>query len=172
MKKITITLALLIGVTLSTFAQQAAKGIFSIGINGGIPTGTTSDVSSFTIGGDLKYDHPIATNTFFTTSAGYTYFPYKSSITSALKSVGIDKSGTGFVPLKVGAKYFINPQFYTEGQVGAAISTESGGGTGFAYAPGIGIKFSNHADLGIRYEGWTKDGETISQFAFRLGIGF
>jgi hypothetical protein len=171
MKKFLMTLALTGGVTLACLAQKADAGKFSIGIEPGMPVGSARDVSTFTIGGSLKYDLPIASKTWFTVAAGYTYFPYKNDITVASIGYGNIGSGEGFVPLKAGLKYFLSDMFYAEGQVGAAFSTASGGGTSFAYAPGIGYQFDTRADLGIRYESFLTR-NTTSQIALRLAYSF
>lgn len=159
------------GVTFSCLAQKSGADTFSIGLEAGIPVGTASNTSSFTIGGSLKYEKPVAAKTNLTLSAGYTYFPYKSDITIANVGYISTNSGEGFIPLKAGLKYFFNNTFYGEGQLGASISMQSGGGTFFAYAPGIGLKLGD-ADIGVRYEGWTKSGNTISQVALRLAYSF
>jgi hypothetical protein len=172
MKTFLLTLAVLGGVTFSCFAQKADIHKFSIGIDAGVPVGTASNISTFTIGGSLKYDQPIAEKLCFTVSAGYTYFPYKNDITSANLGYIKTNSGEGYIPLKAGIKYFITDTFYGEGQLGASISTASGGGTFFAYAPGVGYKFDTRADIGVRYEGWSKGGNTISQIAARLAYSF
>ena len=171
MKKTLLTLIILIGVTLNSFAQKADGSKFSIGIEAGLPVGDASNISSYAIGASLKYSHPIADKTYFTASGGYTYFPYKNDIKIALTGLGLDKSGEGFVPVKLGVKYFITDVFYGEGQVGAAISTESDGSTGFAYSPGIGLQFDKALDIGVRFESWTHN-STLSQFALRLAYCF
>ncbi len=160
------------GITFSSFAQKASVGKFSIGLELGKTTGSYSKITDITYGGSLKYNHPIANNTFFTASAGYTYLPYNNDYKIGVLGFGVDASGEGFVPLKVGVKYFFNSAIYGEGQIGAAISTNSGGGTAFAYAPGIGVEFGGGADIGVRYEGWSKGNNTISQLALRLAYSF
>lgn len=170
MKKLLLTIAFLGGLSLAGFAQE--RGKFSIGVEAGALVGDASDVANLVIGGSVKYDHPIADKTFFTLSGGYSYLPYKNDVKLALAGYGVTQAGEGFIPLKAGVKYMFNDVFYGEGQVGAAISTESGGGTGFAYAPGVGVKFAGSADLGVRYEGWSKNGATISQFGLRLAYSF
>ena len=62
--------------------------------------------------------------------------------------------------------------FFLEGQLGVVFSTESGGGSAFAYAPGIGYTFDGGFEAGVRYEGWPKDGFTTSQIGFRLAYRF
>jgi hypothetical protein len=168
MKKILFIIALACTAR-ATFAQTTASkepGKFSIGVEAGLPVGDASDISNFAIGGSLKYELPVATSILVSLSAGYTDFLYKSD----LKSL-IGKSGEGFIPVKAGVKYYFNQGLYGEGQIGAVFSTESGGGTAFAYAPGIGYSFKNGVDLGFRYEGWSKTG-TVSQLALRLAYRF
>ncbi|RFZ82081.1 hypothetical protein DYU05_15740 [Mucilaginibacter terrenus] len=167
MKKILFAILFVVGAASTCFAQSSSEtGKFSLGLNAGLPVGSAHDVSSFAGGLDLKYDLPIATGTFFTISGGYTRFFYNDFG----KAVSGEK-GAGFVPLKAGIKHYFDQGFYGEGQLGAVFSTQSGGGTGFAYAPGLGYTFDGGFDVGVRYEGWSKNG-TTSQVALRLGISF
>jgi hypothetical protein len=55
----------------NSFAQSDDAGKFSIGINPGLPVGSISDISSFAIGGDLKFSKPVAENFDLSLSAGY-----------------------------------------------------------------------------------------------------
>ncbi|PJJ80166.1 outer membrane beta-barrel protein [Mucilaginibacter auburnensis] len=172
MKKVLLATLLFLGVAATSFAQDGGK--FSIGVEAGLPVGSASDVSSFAIGGSLKYALPIAEKTAFTASAGYTFFSYKSDIKNALKALGVNDKGQGFIPVKLGIKYDLADALYAEGQLGATFITTSGADkkVAFAYAPGIGYKFSDVLDLGVRYEGWSVSGGTTSQIAARLGFSF
>lgn len=173
MKKVLLALAIIAGTAFTTLAQTKSgdSGKFSIGVDPALPLGSTKDISSFAIGADIKYELPIAPSTLFTVSAGYTRFLYKSAFKDGLKALGIDKSGEGFVPVKVGIKYYIENGFFVEGQVGATFSTESGGGTAFAYSPGVGYTFDGGFEAGLRYEGWSHNG-TVSQLGLRLAYRF
>ena len=162
MKKVLLATLLFVGLAATTFAQDGGK--FSVGVEAGVPVGSASNTHNFVIGGSLKYGLPIADGTDFTISAGYSSFQGKT--------VGSIKfPALGFVPVKAGIKYFLADSFYGEAQVGAAFSTQSGGGTAFAYSPGVGFKFSDVVDLGVRYEAWSKNG-TTGQVAARLGFSF
>ncbi|MDB5159021.1 MAG: hypothetical protein JWR50_3728 [Mucilaginibacter sp.] len=172
MKKTLLTLIILIGVTLSSFSQKTEGGKFSIGVDAGLPVGDLRSIATFTIGGSLKYEHPICDKLWATVSGGYTYIPYKNDILIANLGYVKTNSGEGFIPLKAGLKYFFNDVIYGEGQVGAAIATQSGGNTKFVYAPGVGIIFDKNIDIGIRYEAWAQSGGTLSQFALRLAYCF
>lgn len=174
MKKILLALFVLGVTACSSFAQTTKSsssssdaGKFSIGVDAGLPMGDAKNVYNFAIGGSLKYDMPIGTGAFVNLSAGYESFMVKS----ALKDLGASSS-SGFVPVKVGLKYYFEGQgFYGEGQLGVAFSTESGGGKFFAYAPGVGYTLDGGFDIGVRYEAWSHNG-TISQIALRLAYGF
>jgi len=162
MKKVLLATLLFVGVAATSFAQDGGK--FSVGVEAGLPVGSTSNAYNFVIGGSLKYDLPIVEATNFTISAGYSSFQGKTV-------GGFKFPAAGFVPVKAGIKYFLAESFYGEAQVGAAFSTQKNGGTAFAYSPGIGYKFSDVVDLGVRYEAWSKNG-TTSQIAARLGFSF
>lgn len=169
MKKFLLALVLLSGAALSSFAQSSSStGKFSIGVEAGLPLGDAKNSSNFVIGGSLKYDHPIAENTFITGSAGYNKFIYKSDFK--------DFGSFYAIPVKVGLKYFFAESFYGEAQLGAAFMNEkfegeSANATAFAYSPGIGYVLGGGVDLGVRYEGWSKNG-TISQISARLAYSF
>lgn len=167
MKRILLTLAVLGSVVCSSFAQSKSDGggKFSIGLEAGIPVGDASDFYNVVLGGSLKYAQPIATGTAFTISAGYSSFMGKTV-------GGIKYGSTGFIPVKAGIKYSFAEAFYGEAQLGASFGTASGSKTGFAYAPGIGYAFGGGVDLGVRYEGWSYSGGTISQVAARLAYSF
>lgn len=162
MKKVLLATLLFVGVASTSFAQDGGK--FSVGVEAGLPVGDISKAYNFVIGGSLKYDLPIADATAFTITAGYSSFQGKTIL-------GTKIPAAGFVPVKAGIKYFLAESFYGEAQVGAAFSTQSGGGTAFAYSPGIGYKFSDVVDLGVRYEAWSKNG-TVGQIGARLGFSF
>ncbi|MFD0750719.1 outer membrane beta-barrel protein [Mucilaginibacter calamicampi] len=171
MKKVLLATLLFVGVAATSFAQDGGK--FSIGVEAGLPVGEISDTHSFAIGGSLKYDLPIASDLAFTASAGYTSFQGKTStIQYGASSITAKWPAFGYIPVKAGIKYNLASALYAEAQVGAAIGTESGSKTAFVYAPGLGFKFSDAVDLGVRYEGWSANGGTISQIAARLGFSF
>ena len=168
MKKILFSLAILGLTVISALAQTTpTSGKFSAGFEAGVLFGSITDISSTALGGSLKYDYPIAAGVFITASAGYTNFIYKSDYRDILVAFGTTSSGEGFVPVKLGLKYYVSGGFYGEAQGGVVFSTESGGGRAIAYAPGIGYTWEDHVEAGVRYEAWSNSG-TISQVALRL----
>jgi hypothetical protein len=169
MKKLLLILIAVGGTVMTTFAQSstssspAANARFSVGIEAGLPISTAGNIYSFAIGGSLKYELPIASNTLFGVSAGYTSITAKS-----LYGGGSD----AFAPLKVGAKYYVSDGLYAEGQVGVTFYVGSGNSvTYFAYSPGVGYTLCKNFDVGIRYEGWVKNG-TLSQVGLRAAYLF
>lgn len=162
---------MLAGAAFGAKAQTNDGGKFNIGIETGIPLGNASDISSIALGASLKYELPIVQKTYFTISAGYSEFLYSGSYKDFLREYGVTKSSSGFVPLKAGIKYYFSPNFFGEAQAGAAISTDQGGGTAFAYAPGVGYSFNGGFEFGVRFEGWTHDG-SLNQVGFRLAYRF
>ncbi|MBC8987608.1 outer membrane beta-barrel protein [Pedobacter sp. N36a] len=142
-----------------------------IGAEFAFPMGNFGDLYKMGYGGSLLYQHPVAPNLNLTANAGYLSF----------KAKDIFGGGTsGVIPVKVGARYFVAENFYLNGEIGAAFSTEDGGGTKFAYSPGAGLEFpvadKASIDLGVRYEGWSKgDGLVTPSFigvraAFNFGL--
>ena len=120
MKKVLLLLTVLCGLSISSFAQSSQGGKWNIGVDAGIPLGDMNNISNFAIGASVKYEHPIATATFVTLSAGYQRFLYTSDVKDALKAFGIDKSGEGLIPVKAGLKHYFSPGFFGEAQAGAA----------------------------------------------------
>jgi len=175
MKKLLLTLAILGGITLSSFAQSStgstsspAKGgiKFSIGAEGAIPVGDASDIYNAVIGGSIKCDFPLNASTFITLDAGYNSFMIKSDLKDAL-----GQSSSGFIPVKAGIKYYSAGGFFLEGQVGSVFSTQNGGGNSFAWSAGFGYTFDGGFEAGARYEAWTNGG-TIGQAGLRLAYRF
>jgi hypothetical protein len=171
MRKILLIAVLIVSAATASFAQtsksSSSTGKFSIGAEAGLPVGDASDFYSFVIGASFKYEYPVAQSLYVTGSLGYNAFLTKSEF----KDAGF-KSSYGFIPLKAGLKYYIQDGFFAEGQLGVTFSTESGGGSAFAYAPGIGYSFNGGFEAGLRYEGWPKDGATTSQIGLRLAYRF
>lgn len=171
MKKVALTLAILAGAIFAGHAQQTTTsstsgGKFSIGIDAALPTGDASQFYSAGFGGSIKYEVPTAKNTFFTISAGYESFLYKSEF----KMPG-HKSADGFIPVKAGIKYYTDGGLFLEAQAGISIYPGTDSFTSFAYSPGVGYSFNGGLEAGIRYEAWVKDG-TLGQAAFRLAFKF
>jgi len=125
-----------------------------VGVEFGLPVGDFGDVFNLGVGGSLVYQVPVAANLNFTASAGYTSFEPKDEISAIVPNFAA-------IPVKAGIRYFFMENFYGGAELGAAFYTGDYSGTAFVYSPGIGVEFpvANKAaiDLGVRYEGWSKE---------------
>ena len=168
MKKLILSFALVTGLGFAANAQtEGAVKKLSIGAEVGIPTESGSKDFLY-VGGSLQAEFPVAKALNLTGSAGYTALTYTGS------GSGLS---LGFIPVKAGAKYYFGGNFYAAGEVGASISTETGGSTALAFAPALGASFSvadkSSLDFGLRYETWSKNGSTsflglLAAYAFGL----
>lgn len=181
MKKILLFSALLCAISYNVFAQSTVSNSpnskLSIGFDAGLPLGSTSTFYSSVLGGDLKYLMPAGQNVFANFSVGYTELMAKDfteTFTGNNGSTTISgrSTGLGVVPLKVGIRYYSNVSngFFLEAQAGAAFIGQ-GGGTAFAYSPGLGFAADGGFDMGVRYEAWMKNG-TIGQVTLRIAYDF
>ena len=134
------------------------------GFNAGLPL---DDNYRIALGGDLRLQKDFFSNISATLSAGYTHFSYTDELQTLT-----GKNGIGYIPVKAGIKIFPVEHLYISGEVGAAFGAEKNQGTALVYAPGVGFGFNNGLDLGLRYEGFAKDGNNLGQVALRLAYGF
>lgn len=168
MKKFLILLPLLGFLAFKSAAQTNDGGKFNIGLEGGLPLGTSKQLFNSIIGASVKYEYPVAQDVFVTASAGYNGWLIKHEYSDFDGA----KKVYSFVPLKAGIKGYLQEGFFLEGQVGASIYAGSNGkGTSFIYSPGLGYTFPSGFEAGVRYEAWAKDG-TASQVGLRLGYRF
>lgn len=171
MKKLLLC-TLIAGISIFTCSAQTAtpKTKFSFGIEGGVPVGNSASLYNFGIGGSVKAEIHAGQDLYVTLSGGYTNFPIKDEVRAQLAPFGDLQKSAGFIPVKVGLKYYIENGFFGEVQIGKTIATTDGAGSAFAYAPGFGYTFDSRYEIGLRYEGWRKDGSTFGQFGLRLAI--
>lgn len=146
----------------------AGKKLLNIAFESGFPIGDAKDVYSVVLGGSLQAEFPISQKFSVTGTAGYSSFQPKSEFKDFI-------DGYGFVPVKVGGKYYFSNNFYGIGELGAAFGTGEGASTAFVYAPGIGYSFpvadNKFVDVSARYEAHTNDG-TMSFFGLRFAYSF
>jgi hypothetical protein len=172
MRRILLLTVLIVSAVTASFAQTSKPsqtGKFSIGVNPGLPVGDASDISSFAIGGDLKYSIPAAPNFDVSLSAGYSVFIGK---TIDIGGTSVDIGNLKAIPVKLAGRYGFNGPIGFFGEVGlGAAFIQDGGGTAFLYAPGVGYAANGGFEVGVRYEGWSKNG-TISQIGLRVAYSF
>lgn len=155
MKKLLLSLSILaLG-----YGASAQETRVSIAANVGAPTSTGLSLS---YGADLQADFGVAEALAITASAGYQTFSIKGG-----------GSAKGVIPILGGAKFmFGESNAYGHAQLGYAISTVSGGGGAFAYAPSVGYYFSRNFDGSIKYLAWSKNDYTTGAVNLRLAYNF
>lgn len=166
--KIIATSAAVVALFFATNANAQTQKL-GIGIIGGIPT---SDAYNVALGADLRYQFDVDKQLSIPVTAGYTRFLAKDI---NLGNVTVDGTDFGYIPVKVGAKYFFNDSgagVYGLAELGAGFGTNKGSGTSFVYSPALGYAWSNGLDLGVKYEGLARDGGSTGYVGLRLAYGF
>jgi hypothetical protein len=172
MKKVLLALTVAIFLITSLNAQKRTSAtpiIFSLGIEPAIPIGNFQDVYSFGIGASLQGEYNPADDLGLTLNTGYINYSGKNI---TFGGVTIDAGNFGVIPFLAGVKYYFSEKVYGHGQLGAAFSTSSGGGTSFAYTPGVGFILSKNIDVLVKYVAYSKNSETLSSIAARLAYNF
>ncbi|MEZ2339306.1 hypothetical protein AB6735_26915 [Mucilaginibacter sp. RCC_168] len=172
--------------TTTSTSTTAKDGIrYSIGVDAGIPLGNFKDNYKWNLGGSVQADIPVISNQLFVTvNAGYNNIFGKKDIGGV---AGFDQTDFHLIPVKAGLKYFVIPNFYVQGEAGAAFllnkkDVDANKSTAFVYAPQVGVQFpvsanGNFIDAGIRYEATTKyatgiDQSKVSFLGIRVAYGF
>ncbi|WP_231424551.1 MULTISPECIES: outer membrane beta-barrel protein [Pedobacter] len=164
--KIIATSAAVVALFFTTNVNAQSKNL-GIGLNVGVPT---SDAYSIAIGGDLRYQFNVDKQLSIPVTAGYTHLSGKE-----IGNTGVNYSSFGYIPVKVGAKYFFNESgagLYGLAELGAGFGTNEGSGTSFVYSPAIGYAWSNGIDLGAKYEGLARNGNSTGYVGLRIAYGF
>jgi hypothetical protein len=164
MKKLILAMVI-ISIPIAVIQAQSVtkKTIFSIGIEAGVPVGTAgiNDIYSFAIGGSLQGEYLVSPDFGLTLKAGYLNYLGKNGI-----------KGDGLIPILAGFRYHFTPKVYGSAQLGISLSTVSGGGSAFTYAPGIGFQLSKNVDVLARYEAAANNGVTVGNIGVRLAYSF
>ncbi len=156
----------------TTKAQTTAANTwqFSIGPDGGFPTGTARAGSNFAFAGTARFQYGLSNSFALTfTSGAYHFFP-------------IDKPGTNIkyesyceVPIKAGVKAFYEPNLYVGAEAGAMLEfLDSGSGpTRLLLSPALGYA-NQHWDFAFHYESAssTLPHDHFGIVALRLAYGF
>lgn len=182
MKKLFLLTAIAGVFAFGNVSAQKIKGPkLGIGADFAVPVGSLSDGYKFGFGGSLLFQTPIVPKLNFTASAGYLNLSGKTLSGLYLNGGQIytfkqKVPNSNVVPVKVGARYFVNDNFYAGAEVGAAFLSEDGeNATAFAYSPNIGYELplanKNSLDLGLKYEGWSKN-SSVGFFGFRVAYNF
>lgn len=168
-------LAIVAGINFLANAQtERAIRKLSLGADFGVPVGDFSK-DRILVGGSLSYEHPIAPSLSLTGSVGFLAKNITGDTRTEFKASGWPTSISN-IPIKAGVKYYFGRYFYASGELGAAITTSSGGGEGFVYAAGIGASLpvfkKSSLDLGLRFENWSYGAGTDRFVALRAAYSF
>lgn len=151
-------------------AQERTAMAFSIG-----PELNLLQRSAYNVGYGVsgKFELPVTGTVSLALTAGINQFHRKSFLIGSAAAQGNDT----FVPLKAGVKYYFDPRFYTEGELGTVIDHNDGFNQSlFAYAIGTGILLpinksnKNMINIGLRFEDWAKN--RAQQFGIRVAYRF
>lgn len=150
-------------------AQKESAGPAGVNVSGGVtlglPIGDLADVASFGIGGFLKAGFPVSDQFEIVGNGGYTSF--------IGKTVDGDKfPSQGLFHILAGGSYLASENFHIDALGGLNSYSISGFGStsGFGYRAGFGYKTEGGLDVTLNYNGFSKDGGTISYIG--LGIAY
>ncbi|MFD1257462.1 hypothetical protein ACFQ3S_11705 [Mucilaginibacter terrae] len=169
MKKYGLLLLLLPLIHSTLKAQERNTKALSIG-----PELNLLQRSAYNIGYGVsgKFELPVSSTISAVITAGINQFHRKNFLIGSA-SQGNDT----FVPLKAGIKYYFDPRFYTEAELGSVIDHNNGFNQNlFAYSIGTGFLIpinkssTNMIDLGLRFEDWAKN--RAQQFGIRVAYRF
>ena len=147
-----------------------AQTKLGIGLNVGAPTSDASDAYSVAVGVDARLQFDVSKQISIPVTTGYTTFIGKNDVGGVY-----DVPNFGFIPVKAGVKVFFNDSgsgLYGLAELGAAFGVTNGSGTSFIYSPALGYSWSNGLDLGLKYEGLSRNSATVGQVAVRVAYGF
>lgn len=167
MKK--VLLAICIAAISSVSYGQKGSNAIGIGADLGLPIGDFGDAAKFGFGGYAKFLYGIGEAGQLTLTTGYT--TYKGKVESDEV-----KYTFNIIPILVGYRHNFSG-FYVEPQIGyGSYGTKvkmdgisgSGSSGAFTYAAGVGFAKSGF-DVGVRYQGGSKDGSNISIVGIHIG---
>lgn len=151
--------------------SKPGESTIGLGLDAAFPIGDYKNVADYGLGFSVLYQKPVSQNLSITGNVGYLRF-HGPAIFSNIKYK------EGYVPIKGGARYFVVKQLFFTGEIGVAIPTANGygSGTAFIYTPGLGTKFpvskNGTLDIGLRYENWARSNSTRSFAGIRAGYNF
>lgn len=132
--------------------MQANNKALSVGLEGLVAS--KSAFFTYGFGASVKGELPLGESFSLSATGGLNKFNVKAAYKSPTGSTPL----VTFIPIKVGAKYFIGGLVYTEGELGATIETNYEKKKYFNLTAGIGyiIPLTPHTgiDLSLRYEDW------------------
>lgn len=151
----------------------------SIGAEASVPLGSFKNKYSFGFGGSAESIYQVDPTLGLTLNAGLVHYSgkdYTYNVGPVVYTVK-DQSLT-VIPIMAGIRYSFTPMFYGSAQLGTGIFTKdknnsaSSSSSAFAYAPGIGYKFTDNFDAELKYQSYSKNSVTNSALGLRLAYTF
>jgi hypothetical protein len=158
--------ALLIGTNVNAQTTPKSKLRFGIGLEAGAPTST--DASSFELGGTARLQYGVGDKFALMLTSGYYNFFGKDY---TVGGVTYKAANAGIVPLKAGMKAFFSDNLYFSAEAGAGFEMDGAKNTKLILSPGLG--WANQKwDVGVRYEDFSGQNNTYGLVGLRLAYGF
>ncbi len=169
MKKLILSVMIVLGASSLAMAQSDSKFKVSIGPELSFATGAFSNTHSFGIGGSIQAEVLLQQHLYGTATLGIISYNGKSY------GAGTKFKGATFIPVRVGVKYFLSGGVYGAAQLGVAF-LNNGGGSAFAYSPQLGYEFKTKSekaiDASFKYDGYSVSGGTLGAIGFRVAYIF
>lgn len=157
----------------ATVNAQSGNNQIGVGLDIGLPIGDFGDAANVGFGGTIKGLLGVGTAGQVTLGTGYTSFKAKGSTST-------DKAHLSIIPILLGYRqnfsgFYIEPQAgygiygVKEKVSGVSVSNSEGA---FTWAAGVGYAMAQGLDLGVRYQGATKDGDNTSLIGFHARWNF
>lgn len=154
-------LILIVAVVFFGFNTSAQNDGFRVGVNLGVPVGDASDFSSFVANLDVDYDWEVSETINVGAATGLTYYFGKDG-----------SDGFKFLPIAGSVDVSVSEDVSVGGDVGYAISLESGGGGDLLYRFQIRYQASEEVDITGRFNSLSGDGVTFSYASVGAGLRF
>jgi predicted porin len=170
MQKILLTFIIIVAAVTAraqTGGEQRRATALSIGAELNIPQRSRFNIG---YGASVKFELPVVDAFSFTLTGGVHQFHMKGILED------VSNGNDTFIPLKAGVKYYFDPRFYTEGELGTVIyHNDAIDQNRFTYAIGTGFLLplnnsKNMVDVGLRYEQWSQN--RLQQFGIRVAYRF
>ena len=166
---------LIAGLVLSLFFSPVQAQVKKLTFSAGPEVGFVADFNNllwgFGIGGTAQVEFSLKNKINGTATAGFITYFGKST------GVGVKAKNVSVVPVRVGGRYYVSPQFYLGAQVGFGFMNFAGTSrTKFAYSPQVGYKFNTNngkaIDASLKMDGYAGDGGTFNTVGLRVALEF
>jgi hypothetical protein len=164
MKKLLLSAAF---VALGMGISNAQEGGFAAGIKAVVPMGDFADFSSFGIGAEVMYLHPVSDKFTLGGSVGYTTF-----FTDDIEFLGttLEIDDVAFLPIALKAMYSLGDSGFGLGaDVGYAVGINKGNDGGLLYEPKL-VFNTDMLLFSVGYQGVSNDGDSLE--SIQIGAAY